>query len=168
MLLRRHICIGARPHGGGMFGWSTRTEDGLVLCLLGAVLALSAVVIGARLLNRWLWRLRASEAGLTAEGRVLDVDWEPGDQGREAITRTVVWFYAFDGREFRVEDGTGRSRVLGERVPLRYLPDRPEWAFVAGEGPGTGDLAVVLFFCAVVTLAGVVCFALGLQMIASR
>ncbi|SEK50774.1 DUF3592 domain-containing protein [Streptacidiphilus jiangxiensis] len=151
-----------------MSGWPAHSADGLVLGVLGAGLTLVAGAIGVRLVNRWFWRLRALDEGLTAEGRVLDVDREPGDQGREAITRTVVWFYAPDGREFRVEDGTGRSRVLGERVPLRYLPDRPEWAFVAGEEPGAGDTVVVLFFCVLVALAGVVCLTLGVEMIVPR
>ncbi|MEY9871560.1 hypothetical protein ABH931_001033 [Streptacidiphilus sp. MAP12-33] len=147
-----------------MAGWMTH-EPGVVVGALGMGVTVASAVVAVRLVKRWVWRVRALAAGFAAEGRVLEVDHEPGDQGREAVTRTVVWFYAHDGREFRVEDGTGRPRVLGEPIALRYLPDRPQWAVVAEEGKGTFDVVLVLVFCTFSALAGVVGLLVGLHLL---
>ncbi|WP_236653242.1 hypothetical protein [Streptacidiphilus melanogenes] len=52
-------------------------------------------------------------------------------------------------------------------MPVRYLPDRPQWAVVADEGEGTGEMLVVLAFCALVVLTGVVCLLIALRIPAS-
>ncbi|RAG86873.1 hypothetical protein DN069_04255 [Streptacidiphilus pinicola] len=141
--------------------WLTHTNAGSTLGVFGVCLVLLSLVLAVRVVKRWFWRRRAMTGGVFAQGRVLDVALEPGDQGREPVPRAVVWFYALDGQEFRIEDPTGRPRALGEPVLLRYLPARPEWAVVAEAGPGTVAMLLSLAFLAFFALAGLYLVLMG-------
>lgn len=142
--------------------WLTHTAAGPTLGAFGVCLALLSLVLAVRVVDRWIWRRRAMTEGVVAQGRVLDIALEPGDQGRDPVPRTVVWFYAFDGQEFRIEDPTGRPRALGEPVLLRYLPKRPERAVVAEAGPDTAAMLLSVAFLAFFATAGLYLLLMGM------
>ena len=141
--------------------WLTHTAAGPALGVFGVAVLVLCLALAVRVVERWVWRQRALSEGILAQGRVLDVALEPGDQGREPVHRTVVWFYALDGREFRVDDPTGRPRVLGEAVPLRYLPAHPEWAVVADDDTGTVAMLLSVAFLAFFAVAGLYLLLMG-------
>jgi hypothetical protein len=139
----------------------------------GAVTAV-AVVIGLAFLTMgvgmpFLTIRRARQAtgalrqGLTAEGRVLDT-YVTHRQDRASERHVIIGFRAADGREYRIEDSGNRPRVVGDHVPVRYLPDRPDLAVPADTSVGAlaGVSVVVCVFGGVFAVAGLVVLLLGL------
>ncbi|MGW7434554.1 DUF3592 domain-containing protein [Streptomyces sp. NPDC054849] len=117
--------------------------------LLGTVglLAISAsVALAVRTCSRWLFIRKTFDEGLPADGRVLDAYVLPGDQGRAGLQHAIVGFRAADGREYRLDIGTGRRQPLGAQMRLRYLPWSPERAVLVEAGRGTVRTVLTLLF----------------------
>jgi hypothetical protein len=86
----------------------------------------------------------------------------PGDQGRAGSRHVIVGFFAADGREYRIDDSSGRPRVRGDFVPVRYLPARPQDAVAADAGQGSSvGVVLMLAFLAVFALVGLFFAAIG-------
>ncbi|MER5302805.1 DUF3592 domain-containing protein [Streptomyces lasiicapitis] len=69
-------------------------------------------------------QMRLSRYGLRAEGVVVDLEREPGDD----CSTPVIEFIDRQGRPSRfrpVATGQGLELALGTHVPVVYLPERP-------------------------------------------
>src|SRR3954447_19880238 len=120
----------------------------MVLGTIGLLAAVIAAVFGARTVTRSALALQTLRAGLLAEGQVLDTYLVPGDQGRPGVRHAIVAFHTPDRREFRI---VGRARAVGDRVPVRYRPERPDHA-VLGDVPRSGVGLAVLVTCSITLL----------------
>ncbi|MEU8921960.1 DUF3592 domain-containing protein [Kitasatospora sp. NPDC048545] len=119
---------------------------------LGAA-ALTGVVLKVRL------RARTLAQGLTAQARCLDtyVTVETRGTGTDRHTSSdrhvIIGFTTPDGQDVRFRDTSGVPRVRGDRVPMRYLPERPRQAVIADQHPS--GVTAPLVAGAVVGLAAV-------------
>ncbi|MER5636647.1 DUF3592 domain-containing protein [Kitasatospora sp. NPDC002227] len=143
----------------GIFG-----AFGAVFGVVGLALAAGGLALAAFLLYRVVLRRRTLEAGLTAEAECLEtyVTSEAAyDEDRDRYTRTmrhvILGFRTEDGRDVRIRDRSGAPRVVGDFVTVRYLPERPQDAAVAGRPTGIFAVGVGLglFFCLVTVGVGV-------------
>jgi hypothetical protein len=100
----------------------------MVFGLIGLICALIGMVTGGRAVSRSAVTSQTLSAGLLAQGRVVDTFVVPGDQGRAGVRHAVVGFHTPDGQEFRIEEQAGRPRIIGDRVPVRYLQESPQYA----------------------------------------
>ncbi|MGI4793834.1 MAG: ATP-binding protein [Janthinobacterium lividum] len=130
-------------------------HDGLVLLELEAMRAEDAAqaLASARLLQRWVGRLRSSTGGITSLARVVaqgireissyervlvyrfDTDWNG-----QAIAedKTMDWAQSFDGLHFPASDIPAQARELYRHSLMRWVPDRdyePVPLLVASEWP---------------------------------
>ncbi|WP_328923534.1 DUF3592 domain-containing protein [Streptomyces sp. NBC_00190] len=96
--------------------------------LLCGAAGLICLVVGLRAVARKVRTHRALSTGLLAEGRVLQTYVVPGDQGRAGVRRAAVVFRSADGREFLLDDRSGRPRAVNDRVLVRYPQARPQHA----------------------------------------
>ena len=115
--------------------------------LVCGVAGLLVLAIGARAVSRQVRTRRTLSAGLPADGQVLHIYTVPGDQGRDGVQHSVVAFRTVDGRRFLINDESGLPRVVGDRVPVRYLPERPQSAVLV-DLPRNVLGAVLLGVCA--------------------
>ncbi|MGV4987863.1 DUF3592 domain-containing protein [Streptomyces sp. NRAIS4] len=93
---------------------------GIGLAVLAGLVSLWAGAREARL------QMRLSRYGLQAEG-VVDQEHEPGDD----CSKPVIEFTDRQGRPVRFRPPTtGTGLALGTRVPVAYLPERPNNARV--------------------------------------
>ncbi|MFC1439929.1 DUF3592 domain-containing protein [Streptacidiphilus sp. N1-10] len=114
--------------------------------LLCGVAGLLVLVIGARAVRRRVRTRRTLSDGLPADGQVLHIYTVPGDQGRDGVQHAVVAFRTVDGRRMLTNDESGLSRAVGDQVPVRYLPERPQDAVLADLPPNLPG-AVLLGLC---------------------
>ncbi|MFI5757162.1 DUF3592 domain-containing protein [Streptomyces sp. NPDC051569] len=142
---------------------------GVLIGLIGLLFACVGAGLGITLLCRMRWRGRALTHGLAAQARVLDTYVThssrigPDQPGDTSTRHVILGFRTQDGRDIRIEDTSGLPRVIGDLVQVRYLPERPERAAVAGTssvGAGVG-LALGLAFCVVFTCGGLFFAAMG-------
>jgi len=106
--------------------------------------SLAVLVFGAGASCRKARKYRSLRAGLRAEGQVLHTYTLPGDQGRPAVPCSVVTFQAADGQKFVINDRSGRSRAVSDRVPVVYPPGRPQHAVLDDLPKGMVGSAVVV------------------------
>lgn len=99
-----------------------------LLALVCGLSALTVLAAGTRAVVRRARTHRGLEAGLLAQGRVLEVSYLPGDQGRPGVPRSVLTFRTPDGRQFLLVDRSGRAREVEDPVLVRYPADHPEHA----------------------------------------
>jgi hypothetical protein len=144
---------------------------GVVFGIVGLLFACAGVAFGLTLARRARWRGRALAHGLTAEARCLETYVardhsmaSAGGYGTSSATRHVILgFRTREGRDIRIEDTSGVPRAVGDFVEVRYLPEHPERATVAGATPAgvSLGLAVGLAFCAAFTCIGLLFAATG-------
>jgi hypothetical protein len=134
---------------------------GVVFGIVGLVFAGIGMALGIALVRRTLSRNRALAHGLTAEAQCLDVYVTrrvDGPGNRHAI----LGFRTVDGQDIRIEDNSGRPRVVGDFVQVRYLPHRPQDATVTGGSAAGSALGLVVGLAVSVMFVGVgLAFALG-------
>ncbi|MFD8081885.1 DUF3592 domain-containing protein [Kitasatospora sp. NPDC059722] len=107
------------------------------LVLAGAGLASAIGVAGGA--NR---RARILQDGVPAEGQCLEtfvtverrVGSDLSDPGRH-VRHTIIGFRTADGRDIRIEETSGVPRVVGDHVPVRYLPLEPHVAMAVDRSP---------------------------------
>lgn len=120
---------------------------------IGALLAVLAIRIHRR-------TVRTLAEGLVAEATVLDTYVTQHRSGtgesRRVTSRrhAVLAFRTHDGRDVRVDEINGGLRVTGDRVAVRYLPERPDRAIAADQGPGTAGTVIAVVFCTLFFAAG--------------
>jgi hypothetical protein len=123
---------------------------------LGALFACVGVVMILVMGLRLAERRRTLREGLLAEGRCLEtfmVHRSSTDGRSESSRYQIVGFETADGREVRARMAAGRLSVVGDFVPVRYLPERPERAVPADASPGPAPadglavVALVVFTC---------------------
>ncbi|MEV7414875.1 DUF3592 domain-containing protein [Streptomyces sp. NPDC089919] len=134
---------------------------GLVGLLFAAGGATMAVVQVRRV--RAIGHTRAH--GLTAEARCLETyvtQYRDSEGHRRTRRHVILGFRTRDGQDVRVEDQSGVPRVVGDFVPVHYLPDRPQQAVAAGPvAPGVqlatwfGVAFCTVFACLGLFFAGI-------------
>lgn len=105
---------------------------GLLLAAAGAAGLVFLVRSGME--NRRIFR-----DGLVAEARCLEiyVAHRRSSDGYVTSQRVLVLgFHTPDGRDARAEIATDMPCAMGDIVPVRYLPERPEQVLHAGARPG--------------------------------
>ncbi|WP_158835622.1 DUF3592 domain-containing protein [Streptomyces sp. NRRL S-350] len=146
--------------------------DKVVWSVLGFVGAAAGVAVLVGVVLRTRLRARTLARGLTAWAECLEtyVAVETRGAGTERRTFTerhvILGFRTPDGLDVRFRDRSGVPRVVGDRVRVRYLPERPQGTVTpadrhpSGLTPGLVAGAV----CALVVVGvGVACAVLGLQ-----
>ncbi|MER7585335.1 DUF3592 domain-containing protein [Kitasatospora sp. NPDC097691] len=117
------------------------SDGSVVWSVVGVVgsVAGAAALVGVALRVRL--RARTLAQGLTARARCLEtyLTVETRGTGSERRTSTerhvIMGFRTADGRDVRFRDGSGAPRVVGDQVPVRYLPERPRRAVIADGHP---------------------------------
>jgi hypothetical protein len=128
-----------------MSGTATRSGGFAVLFgMIGLLCALIGAVTGGRAVSRTSVTSQTLSTGLLAQGRVLDTFVVPGDQGRAGVRHAVVGFHTPDGHEYRIEEQAGRRRIVGDRVPVRYLQESPQQAVLDDTRRSEVDLAMLM------------------------
>lgn len=131
---------------------------GTIVGVVGALTAVAGVVMALVLLARAQARSRALTEGQLAEAVCLDtyVTHSGGPAGPHiSIRHKVLGFRTPDGQEVRVDDTSRTPRVVGDRVLVRYLPDRPHQAAVTDAGPAGVSMGVVIGLLACVLFGAV-------------
>lgn len=119
-------------------------EDGMFEPFFGALgLLIAAFGIGmlVLLVRKGSENRRILREGLVAEARCLEtfmVHHRSSDGAGRSQRRLILGFRASDGREVRTEIAADVPYVVGDIVPVRYLPERPERVVPAGASPGLG------------------------------
>ncbi|MFG2692264.1 DUF3592 domain-containing protein [Kitasatospora sp. NPDC048407] len=74
--------------------------------------------------------------GVPAEAFVLVIYKERRSVGTStSVTRhSILAFRTPDGREYRIDEQNGLRRAVGDRVGVRYLPERPDRAVTVDHG----------------------------------
>lgn len=115
-------------------------------------------------------RARVLAVGLAAEARCLETyvtqERVSGSDSSDRRTRTVrhviIGFRTEDGRDVRFEDTSGAPRVVGDHVPVRYLPDQPHRAVTADRGRSGARAEFAMAVLAGLFFAGIgTAFAVG-------
>ncbi|MFJ5921812.1 DUF3592 domain-containing protein [Kitasatospora sp. NPDC092948] len=145
------------------------TDHGPSTAGILASLAFVALGIVAGIANaRQVDRVRRTFAeGLAAEAVVLatyktESTSGVGDNRSTTTTHhTILAFRTLDGREFRLDERNGRRRAVGDRIEVRYLPERPDRAVAVDRGPGEDIAGWVL--CILLIAGGLVGLAISLS-----
>lgn len=111
---------------------------GWVLSLLSFALLIAAVVTPALLWNfgersaAQITRLQSE--GIRADAVVVETGWARGEQPRR---RFIRYRYEVGGRSYSRQQRLRprESRSIGDLMPIRYLPEAPETAWVVGYEP---------------------------------
>ncbi|MEU2495024.1 DUF3592 domain-containing protein [Streptomyces sp. NPDC007883] len=127
------------------FGWVFG-----VVGVLFAAMGIAVLIYTARKVSE---RRRILREGLVAEASCLETFVvHHSSQGHgQSQRRLILGFQTPDGRDVRAEVVSDVPHVIGDIVPVRYLPQRPERALPAGaaSGIGSGPIligAVMVFF----------------------
>ncbi|MFE9427568.1 DUF3592 domain-containing protein [Kitasatospora sp. NPDC006697] len=149
-------------------GEGIRLVFGLVGLLFGGlgIAGLAGCVL------RMAQRARTLSAGLTARATCLQTYLTQSREGEEYRTATirhaVFGFRTADGREVRLERTHEFAGAVGDEVPVRYLPQRPDRAvLLGGGGSGFTGLVIGMFFLAVITAGGLFFAAVGFGLLPS-
>ncbi|MFJ9840480.1 DUF3592 domain-containing protein [Kitasatospora sp. NPDC101155] len=122
------------------------SDDGNVIGYVFGFIGLLAVCGGLALpiaaARRARLRARILAVGLAAEARCLETyvtqervsRSDPSDRRTRTVRHVIIGFRTADGRDIRFEDASGAPRVVGDHVPVRYLPDQPHRAVTADRG----------------------------------
>ncbi|MCX4825643.1 DUF3592 domain-containing protein [Streptomyces sp. NBC_01142] len=109
-----------------------------------------------------IWMVRRTSAykrtlreGLVAEARCLEtfVMHRSSNGHGHSQRRQILGFRTSDGRDVRAQVASDQLYVVGDIVPVRYLPHRPEQAVPAAAPPGLGVMSyltgavLVVFTC---------------------
>ncbi|MEU0397529.1 DUF3592 domain-containing protein [Streptomyces sp. NPDC006208] len=129
------------------FGW--------VFGAAGVLFAAMGIAVLIYTVRNVLERRRILQEGLVAEARCLETFVvHHSSQGHgQSQRRLILGFRAPDGRDVRAEVVSEVPHVIGDIVPVRYLPQRPERAVPVGaaSGIGSGPILIggvmVLFTC---------------------
>lgn len=120
--------------------------------LLFAAIGTAAVVF---LVRRHLTQSRALAHGIQVEARCLEAYMSTDSKG-DSHRVVILGFTTREGREIRIKPTVPRLTVVGDFVPVRYLPERPEQAAVVGSG-GPAEIFGLVFglvVCAIFALFG--------------
>jgi hypothetical protein len=131
----------------------------LVFALVGLFFAGIGIagMIGA---GHMVWlRRRTLAQGLSAEAVCLEtyLKQERSEDGPTRTTRhAILGFRTHDGRDIRIDRTSGFTGTVGDFVPVRYLPERPDRAIAVGPGSSSGVVGAVIgmVFLAVFTCVG--------------
>ncbi|MFD8481104.1 DUF3592 domain-containing protein [Kitasatospora sp. NPDC059673] len=133
-----------------------------LMALIGLLIAGLGITGIVLVLRRSRRRNRTRTHGLVAEAAVLET-YLTQDRVADSLTirtgrHVVLGFRTADGQDIRLKDTTGIPRIAGDRVTVRYLPERPREA-IPTDVPGTGQNVghtIVLVICSFFTLFGLV------------
>ena len=120
---------------------------GTVFGLVGLAFTAIAVIMIVRILRRAGTTGAALRSGLVAEGRVLDVyqALEGRHDHRLTVRHAIIGFRAANGQDYRIDDSSGQPRIVGDHVPVKYLPGSPDRGVPAdARGAGTGGMPAVV------------------------
>ncbi|MFF4383193.1 DUF3592 domain-containing protein [Kitasatospora sp. NPDC001547] len=114
------------------------SQDGTAVGIVFGAIGLLAVGLGVVKpvlgIRRARLDLRTLAEGLSAEARCLETyttqERDPSSRRTRTERHVILGFRTRDGAEVRLEDTSGAPRVVGDRVTVRYLPDRPHRAVV--------------------------------------
>ncbi|WP_052441285.1 DUF3592 domain-containing protein [Streptacidiphilus anmyonensis] len=137
---------------------------GTVFGLVGLLFAVIGAGSGVAIMRRWVAVRRNLDSGLVAEGVVLDTYLAVhGRESVRTVRRAIIGFRTPDGVEHRIDDASGRPRVVGDHVTVRYLPGTPERGVAADAMSGRSIAAplVSLVFLGVFVLIGLLFAAIG-------
>ena len=129
------------------FGW--------VFGAVGVLFVAVGIAVLIYTVRKVLVRRRILREGLVAEARCLEmfVVHHSLQRHGQSQRRLILGFRAPDGRDVQAEVVSDVPHVVGDIVPVRYLPRRPERAVPAGaaSGIGSGSILIggvmVLFTC---------------------
>ncbi|MFF3691231.1 DUF3592 domain-containing protein [Streptomyces sp. NPDC002187] len=128
-----------------------------VIGTIGLLFAALGIVMLVLTVRRVLEYRRTLREGLVAEARCLEtfVVHNRSSEGHgHSQRRLILGFRTPDGRDVRAEVTSEVPYVVGDIVPVRYLPQRPERAVPAtassglGIGPYLVGGVVTVFICA--------------------
>ncbi|MFJ9457770.1 DUF3592 domain-containing protein [Kitasatospora sp. NPDC101447] len=147
------------------------SDGGVVWSVLGVVGSAAGVAALAAVVLRVRLRARILAQGLTAQARCLETfltteTWGTGSERHTSTERHVIMgFRTADGRDVRFRDRPGALRVVGDRVPVRYLPERPQRVVTTDRHPSgvTAPLVAGAVAGLVVVAVGVLCAVAGLR-----
>ncbi|MFF3324251.1 DUF3592 domain-containing protein [Streptomyces sp. NPDC002889] len=129
---------------------------GLVFGSVGLLFAAFGIVMIVFMVRKASEHRRTLREGLVAEARCLEtfvVHHRSAEGGGHSQRRLILGFRTSEGRDVRAEIASDVSYVVGDIVPVRYLPERPERAVPAETSPGLGvgsylaGGVLVLFTC---------------------
>lgn len=116
---------------------------GLLFAGIGVALLIGGIRTAAN-------RNRILASGVTVEARCLDTFTRRDSEG-SGSRHAILGFTTRDGREIRIQPAVSGPIVVGDFVPVRYDPQRPERAVLVGDGSsrvGNGcAMAVGLVVC---------------------
>ncbi|GAA2749896.1 DUF3592 domain-containing protein [Kitasatospora cinereorecta] len=140
-----------------------------VFGLLGLLFAGAGVGMSVYFAHRLAQRRRALAHGLMAEAVCLET-YTTRRRDQDGSTRTVrhaiLGFRTFDGRDVRLDRTSRAPHVVGDVVPVRYLPDDPEHAAVVSASQGEPiELVLAAVFGAVFACVGLLFAATGFGII---
>lgn len=111
--------------------------------VLFAAMGIAVLIYTAR---KVVERRRILRDGLVAEARCLETFVvHHSSQGHgQSQRRLILGFQTPDGRDVRAEVVSDVPHVIGDIVPVRYLPQRPERALPAGAASGIGSGPILI------------------------
>ncbi|MFD9222990.1 DUF3592 domain-containing protein [Streptomyces sp. NPDC060064] len=132
---------------GGMFGF--------VFGVFGLLFAAFGIGMLIWLARRGSEYKRTLREGLVAEARCLETFMvhRSSDGHGHSERRQILGFRTSDGRDVRAQVASEQLYVVGDIVPVRYLPQRPERAVPAASPPVLGAMSyltggvLVVFTC---------------------
>ncbi|WP_406197213.1 DUF3592 domain-containing protein [Kitasatospora sp. NBC_01560] len=114
---------------------------GILFGIVGSVFAALGPAMAVAAVHRARLRARTLANGLVAQAVCLEtyvteerVGTDLSDRRTRSVRHVILGFRTFDGRDVRFRDTSGAPRVVGDHVPVRYLPDRPHRAVTADRG----------------------------------
>ncbi|RKT17566.1 uncharacterized protein DUF3592 [Streptomyces sp. 1114.5] len=115
---------------------------GYVFGFIGLLVICGGLALPIAAARKARMRERILAVGLAAEARCLETyvtqervsGSDSSDRRTRAVRHVIIGFRTADGRDIRFEDSSGVPRVVGDHVPVRYLPDMPHRAVTADRG----------------------------------
>ncbi|MEU2157701.1 DUF3592 domain-containing protein [Streptomyces sp. NPDC019396] len=128
---------------------------GMVLVVIGSSSPLGGVRALVSMVRKGGENRRILREGLLAEAVCLETYMvhRTVDGYGSSERRLILGFQTSDGRDVRAEMASVVLCAVGDRVPVRYLPERPEQVIHAGSRPGLDPNArlkgtmMVVFIC---------------------
>jgi hypothetical protein len=149
-------------------------EDGTFGLFFGAFgLLFAAIGIGMLVLmvRKGSENRRILREGLLAEARCLETyvtHHRSAEGAGRSQRRLILGFRTSEGQDARAEIASDLPHVVGDIVPVRYLPQHPERVVPAGASPGLGFPTYLAGAVAVVfTCAGLFFAATGFGLVGS-
>lgn len=127
---------------GSSYGWIGVGVGGLLLAI--------ALIMILRTLNILI-------RGVSAEGTL--VDWHRSTSDGSTVYAPIIDFVTAQGETVRIKDpvaSSHRGMEIGERVPVRYLPNRPDKARMVKPMRLFFAPAMLIFFGGLALLIGLV------------